>query len=376
MMKTINIYGCTGSIGTQALNIIRNNKKKFKIIGLYAGVNVELLLKQIKEFSPEIVYIKEKRFVNLIKDNFKGKIFFGKEGIYEFSNYKNVDISLIAISGISGILPTYLSLDSSKRIALANKESLVSAGKFIMEKAEHKKVEIIPVDSEHSAIFQCLEKSQKQFLNKIILTASGGPFFKLPIDEFKKISVDDALKHPTWSMGKKITIDSATLMNKGLEVIEAKWLFDVEPEKIEVVIHPQSIIHSMVEYSDGSIIAQMGIPSMEIPISYAFFYPNRAILPDKKLNIYNKKLEFFEPDFKKFPTLEFAYKSLSLGKGYPAGLNIANEIAVNAFLKGKIKFVQIFNILENVFKFDFLKNYESINDVFKINSEIKKRLKI
>ncbi len=374
-MITLNIFGSTGSIGTQTLNIVRKYKNRFKIVGLFAGKNIELLLSQIKEFSPEIVYISDKNNYKKIKNNFNGKIFYGKTGIGEFCSYKDVDISVIGISGIAGILPTYIAIDYSKRIALANKESLVSAGEFIIEKAKKKNVEIIPVDSEHSAIFQCLNGEDKKFVNKIILTASGGPFFKLKKENFSKITTNDALNHPTWKMGRKITVDSATLMNKGLEIIEAKWLFNIEPENIEVLIHPQSIVHSMVNFSDGSIIAQLGEPSMEIPISYALFYPERSNL-NRNISLAGKNLEFFEPDFEKFPTLKFAYNVLKLGKGYPAALNMANEIAVNKFLKNEIKFTDIFRIIEKVFEYNFPEKFDRIEDVFIINEEIKKRLKI
>ena len=372
-MKTLNIFGSTGSIGVQTLNIVRKYKDKFKIVGLFAGKNIDLLLSQINEFSPEIVYISEEKNLKKIKDNFKGKIFSGKNGIKDFCSYKNVDISVIGISGVAGILPTFLAIDYSKRIALANKESLVSAGKFIIEKSKKQNVEIIPVDSEHSAIFQCLNGENKKFVNKIILTASGGPFFKLKREKFSEITVNDALNHPTWKMGKKITVDSATLMNKGLEIIEAKWLFNIGPENIEVLIHPQSIVHSMVSFSDGSIIAQLGKPSMEIPISYALFYPERSTL-NESINLAGKNLEFFEPDYEKFPTLKFAYDVLKLGKGYPAALNMANEIAVNKFLKNEIKFLDIFKIIEKIFKYNFPEKFDRIEDVFIINEEIKKRL--
>ncbi len=372
-MKTLNIFGSTGSIGVQTLNIVRKYKDKFKIVGLFAGKNIDLLLSQINEFSPEIVYISEEKNLKKIKDNFKGKIFSGKNGIKDFCSYKNVDICVIGISGVAGILPTFLAIDYSKRIALANKESLVSAGKFIIEKSKKQNVEIIPVDSEHSAIFQCLNGENKKFVNKIILTASGGPFFKLKREKFSEITVNDALNHPTWKMGKKITVDSATLMNKGLEIIEAKWLFNIGPENIEVLIHPQSIVHSMVSFSDGSIIAQLGKPSMEIPISYALFYPERSTL-NESINLAGKSLEFFEPDYEKFPTLKFAYDVLKLGKGYPAALNMANEIAVNKFLKNEIKFLDIFKIIEKIFKYNFPEKFDRIEDVFIINEEIKKRL--
>ena len=372
MMITLNIFGSTGSIGTQTLNIVRKFKDRFKIIGLFAGKNIELLEKQIKEFNPEIVYISNPKDKNKVASFFNGKIFSGKE-IKDFCSYKKVNISVIGISGIAGILPTYLSIENSDRIALANKESLVSAGKFIIEKAKNYDVEIIPVDSEHSAIFQCLKNENNKFLKRIILTASGGPFWSYSKEKFSEITMEEALKHPTWAMGKKITIDSATLMNKGLEIIEAKWLFNVNEDRIDVIIHPQSIVHSFVEFTDSSILAQLGIPSMEIPISYALFYPERAKL-EMSLQLSGKKLEFYEPDFEKFPTLKFAYKALKLGNGYPAALNMANEIGVNLFLKKKIKFTEIFSIIEKIFEFDFPKKFDTIDDVFRINEEVKKRL--
>lgn len=368
-MKNINIYGSTGSIGTQTLNIIRNFRDRFNVSGLTCGNNIELLNKQIKEFNPDIVYIKNEKDISKLQ--FKGKIFTGKEGLKEFANFQKVDISLIAIVGTEGIIPTYESIKNSALIALANKESLVSAGEFIIERAKQNNVKIIPVDSEHSAIFQCLQN--KSEVRKIILTASGGPFFKKNIDDFKSITVEMALEHPTWNMGDKITIDSATLMNKGLEVIEAKWLFDLPGDKIDIIIHPQSIVHSFVEYQDGALLAQLGSPDMEVPISYALFYPERAKL-DKGIDLSDFTLQFFKPDCKKFPTLKFAYKALGMGKGYPTALNMANEIAVMKFLSKKISFTDIFNILEKIFEFDFLDNFNSIEDVFYINEEVEKIL--
>ena len=368
-MKNVNIYGSTGSIGTQTLNIIRRFRDRFNVSGLACGSNIELLEKQIKEFNPDIIYIKNKENISML--NFKGKIFFGEDGLKEFANYQRVDISLIAIVGTEGIIPTYESIKNSDLVALANKESLVSAGEFIITEAKKNNVKIIPVDSEHSAIFQCFHN--KNEVRKIILTASGGPFFKKSIEEFEEITVQMALKHPTWDMGNKITIDSATLMNKGLEVIEARWLFDLPGDKIDIIIHPQSIVHSFVEYQDGALLAQLGSPDMEVPISYALFYPERAEL-DKGIEMSGLTLQFFKPDFKKFPTLEFAYKALAMGKGYPAALNKANEIAVMKFLSEKISFTEIFRILEKIFKFDFLESFKSIEDVFLINKEVERIL--
>ncbi len=368
-MKTINIYGSTGSIGTQALNIVKQFQNNFKIIGLTCGENISLFNEQIKLFNPEFVCIKNKE--DVAKLSFNGKIFTGREGLIEFANYKNVDISLISIVGIEGIIPAYEAISNSGLIALANKECLVSAGRFIIEKAQKFKVPIIPVDSEHSAIFQCIQN--KDEISRIILTASGGPFYNMPKEKFENITPEMALKHPTWNMGGKITIDSATLMNKALEIIEAKWLFDLEPEKIDVLIHPQSIVHSMVEYKDSSILAQLGVPNMEIPISYALFYPYRANL-NKKLDLTEKDLQFFKPDFEKFPSLQFAYDALKLGLGYTAAINMANEIAVYRFLKREISFNDIFKLIEKIFNFEFPKKCDSIEDVFNINREVEKIL--
>ncbi len=368
-MKNVIIYGSTGSIGTQTLNVIRRFKNEFKVKALTCGENISLLNKQILEFKPDYVCIGNRQQKDKVK--FKGKIFFGKEGLKALAHKERVDISVMAIVGTEGIVPTYEAIFNSSVIALANKESLVSAGKFIIKKAKENGVKIIPVDSEHSAVFQCLQSGDK--IKRIILTASGGPFFKTEKKEFEKITVKEALNHPTWSMGDKITIDSATLMNKGLEIIEAKWLFDIAPENIDVIIHPQSIVHSMIEYSDGAIIAQMGTPNMELPISYALFYPKRANLSNT-LNLYNCNLQFFAPDFKKFPTLTFAYEALKKGNGYPAALNRANEIAVNKFLKKEIKFTDIFRIIEKIFKYDFPCKFSSLEDVFLINTEVEKIL--
>jgi 1-deoxy-D-xylulose-5-phosphate reductoisomerase len=368
-MKTVNIFGSTGSIGTQALNIIKQYSNIFKVVGLTCGENISLFNKQVKIFKPEIVCIKNKKDISLL--DFQGKVFCGSDGLREFANYRKVDISLISIVGTDGIIPAYEAISNSRLIALANKECLVSAGKFIMEKAVSLKVPMIPVDSEHSAIYQCLQN--KNEVERIILTASGGPFYNFPKEKFKSITVEMALNHPTWDMGSKITIDSSTLMNKGLEIIEAKWLFGIEADKIDVLIHPQSIVHSMVEYQDGAILAQLGIPNMEIPISYALFYPFRAKL-NKKLDLTQNSLQFYHPDYDKFPTLKFAFKALELGKGFPAAINKANEVAVKRFLKKEIGFTDIFEIIESVFKFEFPKYCNSLEDVFKINKEVERIL--
>ncbi len=366
-MKTLNIYGSTGSIGTQALEIVRGNRDKFKIIGLTCGDNLPLIKKQIVEFAPEIVFVKEPSYVKEL--DFKGEIFTGSEGLKEFANHKRVDISLVGIVGVAGVIPTYEAIKNSNLIALANKESLVSAGKFIISESNKLNVPIIPVDSEHSAIFQSLRGHNREDVKKIILTASGGPFFQKDIDQFDDITIDMALSHPTWNMGRKITIDSSTLINKGLEIIEAKWLFDIPYQNIEVLIHPQSIVHSLVHYCDGALIAQLGYPDMKVPISYALFYPQRCFLQEN-FTLQDHKLEFYKPDTRKFPTLNFAYEALRLGDGYSAALNVANEVAVYKFLNGKIKFTDIFKILEKVFLFDFPKIYNTLEDVFNINREV------
>jgi 1-deoxy-D-xylulose-5-phosphate reductoisomerase len=352
-MKKITILGSTGSIGLSALDVVKNNPGRFQVVALAAGQNVKLLKKQIEIFKPQIVSVSTKEnALKLRKDlnlNNKIKILYDKKGLNEVASFPAADIVVSAISGAAGLLPTLAAIDAGKNIALANKETMVMAGEIVNRRAKLKKVKILPVDSEHSAIFQCLQGEKIENLKKIILTASGGPFLNYTVNELKQVKLNQALKHPRWKMGKKITIDSATMMNKGLEVIEAKWLFNLDFGKIDILIHPQSIVHSMIELIDGSVLAQMGIPDMRMPISYALTYPERIINNLSSLNlIKTEKLEFRKPDLKIFPCLRLAYEAGICGGTTPAVLNAANEIAVAAFLEQQIKFVDLPRIIDKV----------------------------
>ncbi len=344
--KNISILGATGSIGLNTLDVIKKHQNKFRVSAVTAHKNLKLLKKIAKTFSPEIIVLTSDEIKSEVKksDFPKGtKILFGKEGLLKAATQKNADIIVSALVGAAGIEPTIEAIKNGKIIALANKEVLVSAGEYIAKKYPYElKNNIIPVDSEHSAIAQSLRGENSKSIEKLILTASGGPFFKTPKREFKKITPEKALAHPNWSMGKKISIDSATMMNKGLEVIEAKWLFNVDVEKIEVLIHPQSIIHSMVQFIDGTVIAQMNIADMRIPIQFALSYPDRIKNTYGRINFPKiGELTFFKPDFSKFTLLSFAYKVIKKGGIYPAVMNAANEIAVESFLARKISFDKI-----------------------------------
>lgn len=352
-MKKITILGSTGSIGLSALDVINKNPRRFQVVALAAGQNIALLKKQIEIFKPKIVSVSTKEnALKLRKDitlNNKIKIVYDKEGLNEIASFPAADIVVSAISGAAGLIPTLAAIDAGKDIALANKETMVMAGEIVNRRAKLNKVKIIPVDSEHSAIFQCLQGEKIENLKRIILTASGGPFLNFTLNELKQVKLNQALRHPRWKMGKKITIDSATMMNKGLEVIEAKWLFNLDIGNIDVLIHPQSIVHSMIELIDGSVLAQMGIPDMRIPISYALTYPERIINDLSSLNLMKtEELEFRKPDIIKFPCLRLAYEAGICGGIVPAVLNAANEIAVAAFLEQKIKFVDLPKIIDKV----------------------------
>ncbi|SHH73528.1 1-deoxy-D-xylulose 5-phosphate reductoisomerase [Caloranaerobacter azorensis DSM 13643] len=348
-MKNISILGSTGSIGTQTLEVI-NELDNFKIVGLSANKNIDLLEKQALKYKPKIVAVYDESRARILRERlniYNIKVVSGMDGLIEVATEKEADIVLTSVVGMIGLLPTLEAIKSGKIIALANKETLVTAGEIVMRKAKENNVDIIPVDSEHSAIFQSLKSGKKEEVAKIILTASGGPFRGKKLKDLEKVSVSDALKHPNWSMGRKISIDSATLMNKGLEVIEAKWLFDVDIENIEVIIHPQSIIHSMVEFIDGSVIAQLGVPDMKVPIQYALTYPKRKYSNIKKLRLTDiKELTFEEPDLNTFPCLKLAFEALKQGGTMPSVLNAANEVAVKLFLDKKIKFLDIPKLIE------------------------------
>ncbi len=347
-MKNIAIIGSTGSIGTQTLDIVRDSEDMC-IVALAAGNNIERLIKQVREFKPKIVAVwKEDKALELKEalSEFNIRIVYGMDGLVEVATFEEADIVVTAIVGMIGIKPTIEAIKAGKDIALANKETLVTAGHIIMPLAKEKGVSILPVDSEHSAIFQCLQGEQNREIHKLIITASGGPFRGRTYEELKDVTVEDALKHPNWSMGKKITIDSATLVNKGLEIIEAKWLFNVEPEQIEVVVQPQSIIHSMVEFVDGAVKAQLGTPDMKLPIQYALTYPNRRFLPGERLDFSKMTGIIMEmPDRKVFKGLDFAYQAIRTGGTMPTVLNAANECAVARFLNKDIKFLQIYDMI-------------------------------
>ena len=348
-MKKIAILGSTGSIGTQTLEVVRENGD-IEVLGLAAGNNITLLEAQIREFRPEVVAVwseeKAMELRNRVKD-LQVKIVSGMEGLIEVSVIEETEILVTAIVGMIGIRPTIEAIKAGKNIALANKETLVTAGHIIMPLAKKHKVTILPVDSEHSAIFQSLQGSPRCALHKILLTASGGPFRGRTREQLQNIRVEDALKHPNWEMGRKITIDSSTLVNKGLEVIEAKWLFDVAIEQIEVVVHPQSIIHSMVEYVDGAIIAELGTPDMKLPIQYALYYPERRYLPGGRVDFAKlSQMTFEKPDMDTFYGLRLAIEAGKKGGSLPTVFNAANELAVSKFLNRKIKYLEIPKIIE------------------------------
>ena len=347
-MKHVAIIGSTGSIGTQTLEIARWNQD-IKICALSAGRNIDLLEKQAREFRPEIVGLWDEKLADELKDRLKGmdiRVVSGMDGLIEIAEYKTSDILVTAIVGMIGIRPTVAAIKAGKDIALANKETLVTAGHIIMPLAKEKGVSILPVDSEHSAIFQSLQGNTHDSIEKILLTASGGPFRGKSREFLKHVKLEDALKHPNWSMGRKITIDSATMVNKGLEVIEAKWLFDVAPENIQVVIQPQSIIHSMVEYKDGAVIAQLGTPDMKLPIQYALFYPERRYMPGDRLDFTKLSSIVIEtPDMDTFLGLRYAYEAIGIGGSMPTVFNAANEYAVKQFLDRKIDFLDIYDII-------------------------------
>ena len=349
-MKKIAILGSTGSIGTQTLDIVRNNSEELEVVALAAGSNVTLLEKQVREFQPKLVAMWSEDAaadLRLRVQDLQVQVLSGMDGLLAIAVLEEVQVLVTAIVGMIGIRPTIEAIKAGKDIALANKETLVCAGHIIMPLAKEYNVAILPVDSEHSAIFQSLNGEPKNRISKILLTASGGPFRGKKREELEHLQVEDALKHPNWSMGRKITIDSSTLVNKGLEVMEAKWLFGVEPEQIQVVVHPQSIIHSMVEYVDGAVMAQLGIPDMKLPIQYALFYPDRRLMNEKKLDFFElQSMTFEKPDTETFYGLKLAYEALREGGNIPTIYNAANEKAVALFLEKKISYLQIPEIIE------------------------------
>ena len=352
-MKKLAVLGSTGSIGISTLSVVERFPDQFRIVALAAGKNLAKLKEQVIRFQPEIVSLaseKDASDLRLQLPHFRGEILWGERGLDAVATHPEAEMVMAALVGAAGLAPTLSAIRARKTIALANKEALVISGELMTREAKRYGVRILPVDSEHNAIFQALHGHQRTQVKRIILTASGGPFLHRPAKELIAISIAEALQHPTWKMGSKITIDSATLMNKGLEVIEARWLFDLPPEQVSVIVHPQSIVHSMVEYIDGSVLAQLGIPDMTIPISYILAYPER--LPLEHLPALDlasaAQLTFFQPDFERFPCLQLAYRALQQGGTYSAVLNAANEIAVESFLAGQIRFPDIAELNERV----------------------------
>lgn len=367
--RKISIIGSTGSIGRQALEVIEKLQDKFEIIALTGGANVELLREQALKFKPKYVCVGNSKGEKL--DIAGVKTLYGQEGLEEICSNKENDIILVSVSGKVGLRPTLTAIDNGIDIALANKETLVMAGDIVMQRAKEKGVNIIPVDSEHCAIHQCIKDISQ--VDKLIITASGGPFLHKTIDDMKNATVAQALNHPRWSMGKKITVDSATLMNKGLEIIEAHHLFNMPYEKIDVVVHPQSIVHSAIEYVDGSVIAQLGLPSMHIPIQYAITYPERFEgIKSKSFSFADiARLDFEKPDFEKFPSVKMAYEAGKIGGSATVCMNAANEEAVFAFLEDKIKLYEIYQITSKMMEQHHLVKNPSIDEIFEIDKEVR-----
>jgi 1-deoxy-D-xylulose-5-phosphate reductoisomerase len=361
-MKNLSILGSTGSIGRNTLNIVEMFRERFEIKALAAANNVELLARQIETFRPEIaVVLNENRALelkNVLPSDAGVEILHGKDGYRAAATHGSVDMVVTAMVGAAGLMPTLAAIEAGKNIALANKETLVMAGEIVVKKAAEKGIKILPIDSEHSAVFQCIAGHRREDMDKIFLTASGGPFLNMPADEFVSIKPEEALNHPTWQMGKKISIDSATLMNKGLEVIEAKYLFGVSHDMIKVVIHPQSVIHSMVSYRDGAVIAQLGIPDMKGAIAYAISYPERLTLKQPIPDFVNiGALTFLQPDLERFPCLALSFKACEMGGTMPAVLNASNEVAVKAFLDKRISFTDIPKLIKNT-----IEKHSSVTD--------------
>jgi 1-deoxy-D-xylulose-5-phosphate reductoisomerase len=370
-MKKLSILGSTGSIGVSTLEIVAAHPDRFRIIALSAGNNLELLRMQIEEFSPQLVAVISEESAKKLRAMLPGKkpeILHGVAGMIAVATAAEAEMVVAAIVGAAGLVPTAAAIKAGKDLALANKETLVTAGHLIMEMVKEKGVKLYPVDSEHSAIFQSLQGHRREDVRRIILTASGGPFINSPLEKLEQVSISDALNHPNWSMGRKITIDSATMVNKGLEVIEARWLFDMPVENISVNIHPQSIIHSMVEYVDGCVMAQLGVPDMKAPIAYALTYPERVATGVRPLDLtVLSGLSFFNPDYARFPSLKLAYQAMESGESMPAVLNAANEVAVEAFLEGRIKFTDIPVIIEKTMDAHVPHALTSIEEVLSVD---------
>lgn len=372
-MENIAILGSTGSIGRSTFEVVDRLRNRFTVVGLAAGRNTQLLQQQIEKYRPKIVSLERREEAEELEHKYKDttlRITFGQEGAEEVARFEENDIVVSAITGINGLRPTVASIKAGKRVALANKESMVVAGPLIRALARKSGAQIIPIDSEHSGVFQCLAKERKKFVKRVVLTASGGPFFRTSLGDMKKKTVEEALKHPRWEMGKKVTIDSATLMNKGLELIEARWFFDLKPQQLDILIHPQSIVHSLVEMNDGSVLAQLSPTDMKIPIQYALTYPERenGLLPSLDLSQI-KALEFYEVDQKKFPLVPLARLALEEGESFPVALNAANEVVVAAFLKNRLKFLDISDLIKSTLNGHQKRKIKNMEDVFEVDRE-------
>ena len=375
-MKHLSLLGSTGSIGTQTLDIVRQFPNEFKVVGLTANKNSDLLLKQIKEFKPKAVAIMDKSKIGDLLNFSSCQVYSGIEGLNKIASLEEADTVVNSLVGSIGIEPTCNAIKAKKNIALANKETLVAAGSVIMDEVKKNNVNMMPIDSEHSAIFQCLNGENINEVEKITITCSGGPFKNYTKQQLENVSVQDALNHPTWRMGSKITIDSATLINKGFEIIEAHWLYNMPYEKIKIVIHPQSIVHSLVEFKDKSVIAQMGLPDMKIPIQYALSYPKRFQNLSASLDLTEiKKLEFSEPDFEMFPCLKYAYETGNAGGTLPAVMNAANEVAVYAFLENRIRFLDISRIIRKMMDNHKLIKNPDLNEILEVDKKTKEETK-
>lgn len=374
MQKNISILGSTGSIGTQTLEVCE--EQKIKVRAISANKNIDLLEKQVRKYRPDFVAVFDENSAKTLKQNISDtntKVLAGMDGLCEISTLPHIDTVLTAVSGMIGLEPTLAAINTRKNIALANKETLVAGGELVMSEAARNKVQILPVDSEHSAIFQCLGgKNTSKFLQKLILTASGGPFFGKNKSELESVTRENALNHPSWRMGAKITVDSATMMNKGFEIIEACHLFGLPENKIDVVIHRESVIHSMIEYIDGSVIAQMGVPTMKTPIQYALTYPKRLSTKNEKLNLAKiKNLSFFEPDNKTFESIDICRNAIKIGGTAPLTVNAANEVAVNLFLGGKIKFLDIIELVKTAQRHFEVQKLNSLKQILEIDKSVR-----
>jgi len=376
-MRKVSILGSTGSIGTQALDVVRANKEKFEVTALACGRNLELLSQQIQEFNPKIAVIESAEDAKILAERHpEVEVFCGEEGLVTAAT-SDCDMVLNSLMGMRGLVPTYAAIQAGKDIALANKETLVAGGELVMDAVKEKGVRMLPVDSEHSAIFQCLQGNEGKEIKKILLTASGGPFRGWSLEQLETVTLAQALKHPKWTMGQKITIDSASMMNKGLEVIEAKWLFDVDLDQIQILVHPQSIVHSAVEFMDTSVIAQMGLPDMRIPISIALGYPERIPYQGPSLDFFKEgaNLTFEEPNPKVFKCIQMAYDASKAGGSYPVVLNAANEVLVDMFLKEQIRFIDIQNRLENILEKHNPTYHLTLDDIVTIDETTRKEVR-